>query len=195
MTQEGTILGTCAYMSPEQAQGQVVGPRSDIFSLGIVLYEMATGKRPFQGENKLSILTAIMRDTPEPLSESSPALPAGLSEIVSRCLRKDPAARHADAGELKQDLERLRAEVVSGISSASGVSVAPARGVGTRRLIWSGVAVAVAILAGALFSWNARRNARIEWARTVAIPGMKELLQQGSTGWLGKDGLPRWLEW
>jgi formylglycine-generating enzyme required for sulfatase activity/dienelactone hydrolase len=180
MTQEGMILGTYAYMSPEQAQGQAVDPRSDVFSLGILLFEMATGRRPFQGDNNLSILTAIMRDTPEPVSVSNPSLPPVLSEIVARCLRKDPAKRYADAGGLKEDLGRLQAEVVSGVTSTSGLSVAPARRVAIRRLIWSGVAVAVAILAGALFSWNARRNARIEWARTEAIPRIRELQLQSS---------------
>ena len=143
---------------------------------------MATGSRPFHGDNKLSILTAIMRDTPEPISDSSPALPPELSEIVARCLRKDPAKRYANASGLKEDLERLQAQVVSGTTSASGVSVAPARGVGTRRLIWSGAAAAVAIVGVALISWNARRNARIEWARTEAIPRIQELQQQSS--WL-----------
>ena len=189
MTQEGMILGTCAYMSPEQAQGQTVYPPSDVFSLGIVLYEMATGSRPFHGDNKLSILTALMRDTPEPISDSSPALPPELSEIVARCLRKDPAKRYANASGLKEDLERLQAQVVSGTTSASGVSVAPARGVGTRRLIWSGAAAAVAIVGVALISWNARRNARIEWARTEAIPRIQELQQQSS--WL-ESGTRAW---
>jgi serine/threonine protein kinase len=183
MTQEGTILGTYAYMSPEQAQGRAVDPRSDIFSLGIVLYEMATGRRPFQGENNLSILTAIMRDTPEPISDSSPALPPALSEIVARCLRKDPAKRYADASGLKQDLERLQADVVSGVTSASGFSFSP-RGAGSRPFIWAGAAAAIAVVGVALFSWNARRNAHIEWARTEAIPRIQELHQQSS-----------WFEW
>jgi serine/threonine protein kinase len=195
MTEEGVILGTVPYMSPEQAQGRAVDARSDMFSLGIILYEMATGGRPFGGDNKLSILTAIMRDTPAPITESHPALPPVLSELITRCLEKDPASRHVDSRHLKDALEQLRAEVVSDTSSASGPAVATARATGTRRLLWSGTALVIAVLAASLWSSNARKQGRIEWARTEAIPRIQELHRNGSTGWLGNDGKPHWFEW
>ena len=94
-TQEGKILGTVSSMSPEQALGKRVDPRSDVFSLGILLYVMATGKRPFRGDNNLSILTSIIRDTPQPISDSSPNLPPapGRGEAVTRTARFVPSSR------------------------------------------------------------------------------------------------------
>ena len=87
-TQAGSILGTVSYMSPEQAQGKPVDPRSDIFSLGIVLYEMTTGRRPFAGDNSVSILTSILRDTPAPVTNSQPGAGAPLDRIIRRCLER-----------------------------------------------------------------------------------------------------------
>ena len=112
-TQEGKILGTVAYMSPEQAEGKPVDARSDVFSLGILLYEMATGRRPFQGDTTISTITSIMRDTPRPITELSPRLPRHLGRIVTRCLTKDPERRYQTAKEVRNELEHLKAEFVS----------------------------------------------------------------------------------
>lgn len=93
-TKEGTILGTCAYMSPEQAEGRTVDPRSDIFSFGLVLYEMLTGQRAFRRDSKLATLAAILREEPPPPRErNGRRCPLELERIVLRCLRKDPARR------------------------------------------------------------------------------------------------------
>jgi dienelactone hydrolase len=184
VTAEGSILGTVAYMSPEQAQGKAVDSRSDVFSLGILLYEMATGRRPFHGDNNLSILTSILRDTPQSIVDSAPRLPRPLDEIVRRCLRKDPEKRYAHAGDLKKDLDRLRSDIISGVSSPAVPAAAPGRRTSARRLWWSAAALAVVALVATLVIWNMRRNARINWARTVAIPRIFELKDQGS-----------WLEW
>jgi eukaryotic-like serine/threonine-protein kinase len=89
-TQEGTILGTAAYMSPEQAEGKTVDARSDIFSFGSVLYEMLTGRRAFQHDTKVSTMAAILREDPKPASQIVEALPAEIERILKRCLRKDP---------------------------------------------------------------------------------------------------------
>ena len=93
VTETGRILGTVAYMSPEQAEGRRVDLRSDIFSLGTTLYEMATGQRPFSGTNSTSVLASILRDTPAPVTEINPALPVTLSEIIQRCHAKKPEHR------------------------------------------------------------------------------------------------------
>ena len=93
LTEEGTILGTVAYMSPEQADGKKVDSRSDIFSFGSVLYEMATGQRAFAGGSKLSSLSAVMYKDPEPASQKVAEVPPELDRIIARCLKKDPGRR------------------------------------------------------------------------------------------------------
>jgi eukaryotic-like serine/threonine-protein kinase len=113
-TQQGVILGTVAYMSPEQAEGRAVDARSDLFSLGVVLYEMATGQRPFPGETNLSILSSILRDTPRSVTEINAALPRDFERIVRRALAKDPERRYQDARDLRNDLEDLKALLDSG---------------------------------------------------------------------------------
>jgi dienelactone hydrolase len=104
MTRQGSVMGTIAYMSPEQAQGRPVDPRSDVFSLGIVLYEMATGQRPFGGDSAIEILSSILRDTPRPVPALAPATPARLDRIIRRCLEKNPDLRYKDASALHEDL-------------------------------------------------------------------------------------------
>jgi Tol biopolymer transport system component/predicted Ser/Thr protein kinase len=107
LTGEGKIVGTVAYMSPEQAEGKSVDGRSDIFSLGVILYELATGDRPFKGDTSLSVLTSILRDTPKALTEANPRLPGDLARIVRHCLAKEPDRRYQSAKDLRNDLEEL----------------------------------------------------------------------------------------
>jgi serine/threonine-protein kinase len=96
-------------MSPEQARGAAVDPRSDLFSLGIVLYEMVAGRRPFRGATPIETLGAILKDELAPASRWNPAVPAGLDALLGRCLQKDPPGRHPSAAALHSDLERLSA--------------------------------------------------------------------------------------
>jgi Tol biopolymer transport system component len=103
----GEILGSAAYMSPEQAAGRPVDHRSDIFSIGVLLYEMATGVRPFQGESGISILSAIIKDEPAPLTRLRPGISRDLERIVSECLAKAPPKRLQTAAELRARLEAL----------------------------------------------------------------------------------------
>ena len=106
-TMAGQIVGTAAYMSPEQAEGRAVDQRSDMFSLGVVLYEMATGQRPFKGESGISILSAIIKDQPVPMTRLSTAVPRDLERLVDQCLAKDPERRLSSAEELRTRLEAL----------------------------------------------------------------------------------------
>jgi len=114
-TVAGTVIGTIAYMSPEQARGQAIKSTSDIFSLGIVIYEMVTGEIPFKGDSPLDTMHSIAFEEVRPVTVIRKNLPPELHRIVSRCLRKRPENRYQDAGELAADLKRLKRDIESGI--------------------------------------------------------------------------------
>jgi hypothetical protein len=111
LTSEGRIFGTVAYMSPEQVNGKRVDARSDIFSLGVLLYEMTTGHRPFNGETSAELMSSILRDTPPPVTEIRDELPDHLGRILRRCLEKDPNRRCQSALDLRNELEDVRSEI------------------------------------------------------------------------------------
>jgi serine/threonine protein kinase len=113
-TIEGTIVGTAAYMSPEQVAGKRTGVRSDIFSFGAVLYEMITGWRCFIGENNISTMSAVLSSEPIPVTRLSPDTPNEVERIVARCLRKDPDRRFQDAADLRVALQEIKEEFESG---------------------------------------------------------------------------------
>ena len=108
MTKSGTILGTVSYMSPEQAEGKVVDSRSDVFSFGVLLYQMTTGELPFRGESSTSTLAKILDVDPQPLSVLREGLPADLERIVRRCLEKKPDNRYNDTRDLVAELRNLQ---------------------------------------------------------------------------------------
>jgi eukaryotic-like serine/threonine-protein kinase len=110
LTGEGHILGTVAYMSPEQAEGKPVDHRTDIFSLGVMLYELATGERPFTGDTSVLVLSSIIKDTPRAVTDLKPALPRDLSRIIRQCLVKDPEYRFQSAKDLRNELRELQHE-------------------------------------------------------------------------------------
>ena len=136
LTGEGRILGTVAYMSPEQAQGTSVDSRSDVFSLGILLYEMATGERPFKGDTNVSIMSAILKDTPTSATDLRQDLPRDFVRVLKRCLAKDPDDRYQTAKDVRNDLRSVKEELNSGTAvgdqtpgqvSQSAVSATSAR--------------------------------------------------------------------
>lgn len=165
-TEEGAVLGTAAYMSPEQAEGKPVDRRSDIFSFGSVLYEMLTGRRPFEGDSNVSMRMAILGQTPAAPRLLRPEVPSELERIVRRCLEKEREARYPGGDELLRDLQKLR------------VSLEQARV--RRAALWRrprvAIPAAVVLLAAVSFgAWLWVRGSRVRWARFVAIPEIARL--------------------
>jgi serine/threonine protein kinase/Tol biopolymer transport system component len=147
LTEEGTILGTVAYMSPEQADGKKVDTRSDVFSFGSVLYEMATGQRAFAGGSKLSSLSAVLYKDPQPASQAVADVPPELDRIISRCLKKDSERRWQTMADVKVALEELREEMdFSNFALASPAPRAPHRT--SRVRLWTGAGLLAGILLG-----------------------------------------------
>jgi eukaryotic-like serine/threonine-protein kinase len=128
MTSPGSTIGTVSYMSPEQVRAEELDPRTDLFSFGAVLYEMATGGLAFQGSSSGVVFEAILNRMPAPVSSANPAIPARLEEVISKSLEKDRDLRYQTAAELRGDLKRIKRDLdtsrVRG-TSASGISVAP----------------------------------------------------------------------
>ena len=140
LTSEGHIIGTVAYMSPEQAEGKLVDHRSDIFSIGVLLYELATGRRPFTGDTNMSVLSSLLKDTPKPVSDVNPSVPASIARVLRSCLQKDPERRYQSAKDLRNELRTIREEIAAG-------DIAPAPAVAARR-----TPAAVPILGGLLIA-------------------------------------------
>jgi dipeptidyl aminopeptidase/acylaminoacyl peptidase len=158
-TESGVVMGTAGYMSPEQASGRPLDFRSDQFSFGSMLYEMATGKHAFARETKPETLTAIIRDDPEPIASLNPKLPAPLRWIIERCLAKDPRERYASTEDLARDLAHIRdhlseASVVSGPTAAAVAAAGRAR----RRWLLGAAALAAAAVLGLLAGRQAWRE-------------------------------------
>jgi tRNA A-37 threonylcarbamoyl transferase component Bud32 len=168
LTSTGVVVGTVEYMSPEQVRAEAVDQRTDLFSFGLVLYEMATGRRAFVGDSPGSIFDAILNRTPTSALLLNPELPAELGRVINKALEKDPRRRYQAASELKSDLQRLRQRVISGPSAA----VAVAESLRKPRVAISAFLVLLALAVGV--GWWVRRTARVRWAREQALPEIEQ---------------------
>jgi Tol biopolymer transport system component len=166
-TAPGIVMGTPSYMSPEQASGRAVDFRSDMFSLGAIVYEMATGKKPFGGTTAVETLAAILRDEPQPITQVNPRLPAPLSWLAQRCLSKDPAERYASTRDLARQLQDMR-DHLSEASAIGAAGEAPTR---TRRRVpaWAPLLAVPLALALALLIGPSLRRAPIPSFRRLTF--------------------------
>jgi tetratricopeptide (TPR) repeat protein len=185
VTRDHRILGTVAYMSPEQARGLELDARSDVFAFGILLYELATGARPFRGETVTDTLTAILRDPPPTIAPLNPHVPVELERILMRCLEKKPERRYADADELLTDLKRLKR--VTDSQPVPLVSDPGLRAPRARRWPW----IAASAVCGALvlgLAPVAVRGARglLAGAPTLAVIPFDNLEQPGDPDRMGQ---------
>ena len=152
-TNEGVIVGTASYMSPEQAAGKKVDGRTDIFSFGALLYETIAGRRAFAGDSVASVLSAVLRDEPKLPVEIARNLPRGLTRILARCLEKDPNRRYQHAGDLKIDLQQVKEELAAG---GAAVREEPSGKRGMRRRWWIAACTACAAVSFAA-GWRLQR--------------------------------------
>ena len=164
-TEAGQLVGTVAYMSPEQAEAKHLDVRSDVFAFGVVLYEMLSGRRPFQGESTLATLASILQATPEPLRTHREGIPEGVEQIVRRCLEKKPEARYRSASEIHQALAAFHAP------SSTATFAVP-------RAALIAAALLVLVAAGAYGWWADQRASRVRWVEETAVPEIARLIQE-----------------
>ncbi|HXW18553.1 MAG TPA: protein kinase [Candidatus Acidoferrales bacterium] len=156
LTSPGSAIGTIAYMSPEQARGRDLDSRTDIFSFGAVLYEMATGKAAFPGASTAEIFEAILNRAPQEAARLNPNVPAELDRVIGKCLEKDPNLRYQHASDLRSDLQRLKRDqdsTVSSVGSRSAVKAKAASGPSRTLIAAAAAAILVIAIAAAGFWW------------------------------------------
>jgi serine/threonine protein kinase/tetratricopeptide (TPR) repeat protein len=172
LTMAGSTFGTIAYMSPEQARGQSLDARTDLFSFGAVLYEMATGRLPFPGDSTADILASLLARDPEPVRKLNPAIPKELERIILKLLAKDKTQRYQSASEVRADLEKL-----AGRPSTARTAVAlppPPQKSNTLRNLVAGGLLLILLAAGALYWWKSHRPAPSTKTAASPVTGEKD---------------------
>ena len=182
LTSPGVAVGTAAYMSPEQARGEELDARTDLFSFGAVLYEMGTGKQPFSGNTTAVLHDAILNRTPTPPARLNPELPVELEHIITKALEKDREVRFQSAAEMRADLKRLKRDTGSARMAAAQTTGVPAIATAWRRFAWAvaGGIVLLGLLVG-VFLWRRDRpQTNPDW------------IVRPVTSFLGLEWLPSW---
>ena len=174
-TKDGRLVGTVAYMSPEQAEGKPVNACTDIFAFGAVLYEMLSGRRAFSGATAQATLAAVLRDEPGPI----PHIPRELEKLIARCLRKDPARRAQHMADVKLALEEFKEESESGIALRGMV---PVSGSAKRRRWWIPALACIVLVAAAGVLWKTRTPSDLD------VPEMEAVVL--TSGIEGDQGAP-----
>jgi serine/threonine protein kinase len=180
ITQQGALVGTFQYMSPEQVEGHEADARSDIFALGAVLYEMATGKRAFDGKSQISVASAILEKDPEPISVAQPMSPPALDHVVRTCLAKDPEMRYQTAHDVALELKWISE---SGSQVTEGLGLPHARHRRRERLLWMAAVLILLAVAAAAF-YFARHRKPPELLQSSILPPPNTIFDIHSTGML-----------
>ncbi len=200
LTTAGTLLGTFQYMAPEQLEGREADARTDIFTFGALVYEMATGRRAFEGKSQASLIAAILKEQPRPIAELQPLSPAGLDRVVRACLEKDPDDRVQTAHDLRRQLGWVADGSLTGATASSpGAVSSPAAGVAVsaaasrRRSARVGLALPAILLFGALtggLGWSLRPQPAAPLLRVnLALPPRTQLDTENRSLALSPDGL------
>ncbi len=193
MTQTGSVLGTAQYVSPEQAQGRDLGPQSDLYSLGVVLYELTTGQTPFEGDSPVSVALKQVNEEPVPPSEINPDIPPALESVILRAMLKDPSERYTSAEEMRRDLQRAASgrmvetapregdtTVMPVVGRTNGSGSPRVRPIPQNRKTWPWVVVAILALLGVGFG-AAYYFGLIGGPEKIVIPDVTDLTQEEAT--------------
>jgi len=182
LTKDHSTLGTAAYMSPEQARGEEVDQRSDIWSFGVVLYEMLTGQLPFPGDYEQAVIYSILNEEPVPISDLRPDVPEALQQMVTKSLRKEPQDRYPSTSELLDDLHSLSAG-----ASGAGQSLSLSKLMRKPQFVVPATILLIGL--GLLLTWWIRHNGKVRWARHELLPQIEPLA--GEIPWTG-EGPAAW---
>ena len=175
LTKTGSTLGTVAYMSPEQTRGQAVDHRTDIWSLGVVLYEMLCGRLPFEGDHEAAFLYSIVNEEPRPLRDTATGPSSRFQSIVDRALKKSPESRYPSVDELLRDLLQVQKELMIPDGKVLDIRSILSE---IRRPVVAGPAIVVLVALAFIAAWIGHRSTKIRWARNQALPEIVRLVEE-----------------